>query len=67
MQHDAQDELSGAVPPSSESTAAGAESDGLLGRIEIIESQPLDKRAQGFEQLHDELLAELQRSDNEGA
>ena len=41
--------------------------DGLLGRLELIESQPLDQRAAGFEQLHDELLTELQRSDQEGA
>ncbi|RGE16313.1 hypothetical protein [Leucobacter sp. wl10] len=37
--------------------------DGLLGRIELIEAQPLPQRAAGFEQLHDELLAELQRGD----
>lgn len=36
---------------------------GLLGRIEVIESQPLDQRAVGFDQLAEELLAELQRSD----
>ncbi|MGO3147747.1 MAG: hypothetical protein ACTIJ6_08710 [Leucobacter sp.] len=41
--------------------------DGLLGRLELIESQPLDQRAAGFEQLHDELLTELQRSDQEEA
>ncbi len=46
--------------------AAGAE-DGLLGRIELIESQPLAQRAAGFEQVHDELLAELQRSDHGAA
>lgn len=37
--------------------------DGLLGRVEVIESQPLDQRAAGFDQLADELLTELQRSD----
>lgn len=42
-------------------------SDGLLGRLELIESQPLDQRAQGYDQLHDELLAELQRSDHDGS
>lgn len=47
--------------------------DGLLGRIEVIESQPLEQRAARFDQLAEELLAELQRSDgtaaakNEGA
>ncbi len=40
---------------------------GLLGRIELIESQPLEQRAAGFDQLTDELLAELQRSDHERA
>ncbi|MFD5600469.1 hypothetical protein ACFWHR_10455 [Leucobacter sp. NPDC058333] len=37
---------------------------GLMSRIEVIESQPLQQRALGFEQLHDELLAELQRGDH---
>lgn len=42
----------------------GAPGDGeLLDRIGLIESQPLAQRAEGFEQLHDELLTELQRSD----
>lgn len=39
----------------------------LLGRIELIEAQPLDQRAAGFEQLHDELLVTLQRSDQGAA
>ena len=39
----------------------------LLDRLSLIESQPLAHRAQGFEQLHDELVAELQRSDHERA
>lgn len=42
-----------------------AADDGLLGRIEVIESQPLAQRAAGYDQLSDELLAELQRSDHE--
>ena len=37
----------------------------LLGRIEVIESQPLADRARGYEQLAEELLAELQRSDSD--
>lgn len=41
--------------------------DGLLGRIELIEAQPLEQRAAQFEQVHDELLAELQRGDHGGA
>lgn len=44
-----------------------ADSDGLLDRLSIIETQPLSERARGFEQLHDELLQELQRSDNDAA
>lgn len=51
----------GAEPPESDAAARG---DGeLLDRIGLIEAQPLAQRAAGFEQLHDELLAELQRSD----
>ncbi|WP_336660841.1 hypothetical protein [Leucobacter sp. USHLN153] len=41
--------------------------DGLLNRIDVIESQPLEQRAAFFEQVHDELLAELQRGDRGGA
>lgn len=48
--------------PASDSTG----DDGLLDRLGIIEAQPLDRRAVGFEQLHDELLQELQRSDHDG-
>ena len=43
------------------------ESDGLLGRIEVIETQPLEQRAVRYDQLAEELLAELQRSDHEPA
>lgn len=43
-----------------------ASDDGLVSRLELIESQPLGERAAGFDQLADELLAELQRGDNEG-
>ncbi|MBK0419880.1 hypothetical protein JD276_12650 [Leucobacter sp. CSA1] len=45
----------------------GGSADGLLDRVGLIESQPLAQRAAGFEQLHDELLAELQRSDQSGS
>ncbi len=45
---------------------SGDSGDVLLDRLGLIESQPLDQRARGFEQLHDELLAELQRSDHQG-
>lgn len=37
--------------------------EGLVGRVEVIEAQPIEQRAAGYAQLHDELLAELQRSD----
>lgn len=51
----------GAAPAAGE-TEPGV--DGLVGRIELIEAQPLAEHAAGYEQLHDELLAELQRSDH---
>jgi len=40
--------------------------DGLLSRVEAIEAQPLEQRADGFDRIADEMLAELQRSDHEG-
>lgn len=42
---------------------SGAAENELLSRIEVIEGQPLEQRARGFDQLAEELLAELQRSD----
>lgn len=48
-------------------TTARSSDDGLLGRIELIEAQPLEQRAAQFEQVHDELLSELQRGDHGGA
>ena len=48
-----------------EAPAASAEG-GLLDRVELIEAQPLEQRAAGFEQLHEELLQELQRGDRGG-
>ncbi|MCW2286909.1 hypothetical protein EDF60_1554 [Leucobacter luti] len=57
-----------AAPASPAASAAplahGEES--LLSRIDLIEAQPLPQRAEGFAQLHDELLAELQRGDHGG-
>lgn len=47
--------------------AAPAAPTSLLDRLSLIEAQPLGERARVFEQLHNELLAELQRSDREGA
>lgn len=45
--------------------APQTEGDGLLDRLGLIESQPLEQRAAGFDQLAEELLAELQRGDRE--
>ena len=45
--------------------AGAADNDGLLGRLEVIESQPLEQRAAQFDQVAEELLAELQRSDRD--
>lgn len=39
----------------------------LLGRLEVIEAQPLAHRSAGYDQLAEELLAELQRSDHEAS
>ncbi len=39
--------------------------DGLVARLDVIETQPLAHRAAGYDQLAEELLAELQRSDHE--
>ena len=44
-------------------TERGAAEDGLLGRIEVIEAQPLAERAAKFDQVYEELLAELQAGD----
>lgn len=43
------------------------DSDSLLGRVEVIEAQPLEQRAVRYDQVAEELLAELQRSDHEAA
>ncbi|GAA1325358.1 hypothetical protein ACFSWE_03780 [Leucobacter albus] len=67
MDSDADNERQTAPAASSLDAPAGGEHDSLLDRLGLIEAQPLERRAQGFEQLHDELLQELQRSDNEGA
>lgn len=63
-EHAAEQAAEQAEPSGETQVPAEAE---LLGWIEIIESQPLDQRAAGFEQLHDELLAELQRSDRDAS
>jgi len=39
----------------------------LISRLELIESQPLERRAAGFDQLADALLSELQRSDRDSS
>ncbi|MFC6235295.1 hypothetical protein ACFPZL_09405 [Leucobacter soli] len=47
-------------------SADGSQTEGLLSRLEVIDSQPIGQRAAGFDQLAEELLSELQRSDHEG-
>ena len=37
----------------------------LVERIEVLEGQPLQQRAAGYEQLAEELRVELERSDRE--
>jgi len=41
-----------------------AESDALLSRLRVIESQPLESRADALTQLHDELRAVLEAGDS---
>ena len=60
------------IPSAATSNAGSAvtssfDSDGLLGRVEVIEAQPLEQRAVRYDQVAEELLAELQRSDHEPA
>ena len=35
----------------------------LLSEVDLIEAQPLEDRARGFEHVYEQLLSELQRSD----
>jgi hypothetical protein len=37
--------------------------DGLLSRVRLIEDQTLERRAEAFNHLHDELLAVLEGGD----
>ena len=37
--------------------------DGLLSRLEVIEEQPLEARAEAYAQLHEELSARLEGAD----
>lgn len=57
----------GAQVEPAEAGTVSSTTDALLDRLGLIEAQPLEDRARGFEQLHDELVAELQRSDHERA
>ncbi len=41
------------------------QSEALVERLEVIEAQPVDQRALGYEQLAEELRIELERSDRE--
>ncbi|HMM83590.1 MAG TPA: hypothetical protein PJ998_10495 [Terrimesophilobacter sp.] len=47
-----------------DSAAEGADVDALLSRLRVIEDQPLEKRAEAFTQLHDELRRALEGSDH---
>ena len=49
---------------SSAPDGADNETNDVAARVALVEAEPLEQRARGFEQLHDELLAELQRSDH---
>lgn len=62
--HDQTPAQPNAVEPDAEHPLELGEGE-LLSRVDLIESQPLAQRAAGFEQVHEELLAELQRSDGE--
>lgn len=53
--------------PAPDPAPASAGDDGLLDRAALVEAQPLAERAAGFDLIAEELLAELQRSDHEGA
>lgn len=54
-------------PGTAERGSEAGSDDELMSRLEVIESQPLEQRVAGFDQLAEELLAELQRSDHEGS
>jgi hypothetical protein len=41
--------------------------DGLIPRLTVIDQQPLDRRAEAFAQLHDELRAALDGSGDPSA
>lgn len=42
----------------------GAQIDGLVSQLRVIEDQPLDSRAAAFAQLHDRLQATLEGGDS---
>lgn len=46
-----------------ETAVPSEESDALLSRLRVIESQPLDQRAVAFAQLYDELQQALEGAD----
>lgn len=67
MKNEDQATLSAATSDAASFATSHDESDGLLGRIEVIEGQPLEQRAMRYDQFAEELLSELQRSDHESA
>ncbi|WP_141880447.1 hypothetical protein [Homoserinimonas aerilata] len=52
------------LPAEEQDRAANDSSDdGLLSRLRVIEDQPLERRAEAFSQLHDELQSQLEAAD----
>lgn len=49
------------------STDHAQDSSQLFEAVSVIEAQPLDQRAAGYDQLAEQLLSELQRSDHEAS
>ncbi|MDR6969726.1 hypothetical protein [Leifsonia shinshuensis] len=44
----------------------GDDEDGLVDRLEVIEGQPLDARADAYAQLHEQLRRTLEGDDGHG-
>jgi hypothetical protein len=47
-------------------TADRRDEDGLVARLDVIEEQPLDVRAEAYAQLHDQLRRTLEGEDEHG-
>ena len=55
----------GIMKPHDRTAEVNDDAESLVDRLDLIAAQPLHERVHGFEQLHDELVAELQRGDRE--